>query len=222
MSSRRCFVDTDVDGRPQFVSIKRSRSYGHHSHRHSCDYYKVSKEEWKALAERNHALEEANQAFSVQNDSLRTTLSVAQAEAHHLNHAVVPQLQEQVAILAADNEALRRSIDSSSGSSTRTHRDIAKLRHKVSKLEKENQHVKDENSDLRVRLHELSKQIDQGVSRRVSELTREIEYWTNQRRFWKSKYEELLERYNGMCTILDTKTEKVEVYEDILRRHRII
>ncbi|KAH7133221.1 hypothetical protein B0J13DRAFT_96184 [Dactylonectria estremocensis] len=220
--SRRCYVDTDADGRPQFVAIKRSQSYRHHSHRHNCDYYTVSREDWKALAERNRALEEANQAFGLQNDSLRASLSSAQAESHHLNHTVIPQLQEQVVILSADNEALRRSIDSSNGSSVRTVREIAKLRHKVCKLEKENQLVKDENSDLRVRLHELSKQVDQGVSRRISELTKEIEYWSNQRRFWKSKYEELLERYNGMCTILDTKTEKVEVYEDILRRHRII
>ncbi|KAK7419154.1 hypothetical protein QQX98_003493 [Neonectria punicea] len=216
--SRRCYVETDPEGRKQFVSIKRSKSYGHHTHRHSCDYYTVSREEWKAIAERTHALEEANQAFGIQNDTLRANLSIAQAEAHRLSHAVVPQLQEQVASLSAENQALRFSLENSTGS----HREIAKLRHKVSKLEKENQHAKDENLDLRHRLRELSKQVDQGQHRRVAELTKEVEYWSNQRRFWKTKFEELQERFNGLFSILDAKTEKIEVYEDILRRHRIL
>ncbi|KAF4465072.1 intermediate filament domain-containing [Fusarium albosuccineum] len=219
--SRRCYVETSPEGRPQFVTVKRSRSYHHHNHRHTCDYYKVSREEWKTLIKQNDLLDEANQAFANQNETLRARLHSAEAETHRLCHVVVPQLKDQIASLAADNECLRRSIDNASGSSSWSHHNAEKLHSKVCMLEKENKSLRDDNGDLRFRLRELGKQIDQNLSRRVADLTKQIEYWTNQSGFWKKKYEELRERHIGLITVVESKTEKIEVYEDILKRRRV-
>ncbi|KAM5342971.1 hypothetical protein ACJ41O_013937 [Fusarium nematophilum] len=219
--SRRCYVETSPEGRPQFVTVKRSRSYHHHNHRHSCDYYRVSRDEWKTLVKQNELLDEANQAFATQNETLRSRLHSAEAETHRLCHVVIPQLQDQIVGLSADNECLRRSIDNASDSSARSHRDMDKIRAKVCRLEGENKTLREENGDLRFRLRELSKQIDQNLSRRVTDLMKQVEYWTNQSCFWKKKYEELRERHIGLITVVESKTEKIEVYEDILKRRRV-
>ncbi|KAF5019031.1 hypothetical protein F66182_8966 [Fusarium sp. NRRL 66182] len=208
--SRRCYVETSPDGRPHFVTVKRSRSY--HHHRHPCDYYKVSREEWRTLIRQNELLDEANQSFAVQNETLRSRLHSAEAEAHRLCHVVIPSLNDQIASLSRDNECLRRSSNDC---------DVEKLQSKLCKLEKENKTLQDDNGDLRFRLRELSKQIDQNLSRRVTDLTKQIEYWTNQSGFWKKKYDELRERHLGLITIVESKREKVEVYEDVLKRRRV-
>ncbi|KAF4979416.1 hypothetical protein FZEAL_4393 [Fusarium zealandicum] len=216
--SRRCYVETSPEGRAQFVTVKRSRSYHHHNHRHACDYYKVSREEWKTLIRQNELLDEANRDFSVQNETLRSRLHSTETETHRLCHVVIPQLNDQIATLTADNECLRRSNDGVSPSWG--HHDIDKLRIKLCKLEKENKTLRDDNGDLRFRIRELSKQIDQSLSRRVADLAKQIEYWTNQSGFWKAKYEELRERHIGLITVVESKTEKIEVYEDILNKRR--
>ncbi|KAM0559456.1 hypothetical protein ACHAPJ_004486 [Fusarium lateritium] len=219
--SRRCYVETSPEGRPQFVTVKRSRSY-HHSHRHPCDYYKVSREEWRTLVRQNELLDEANQAYAMQNETLRSRLHSADAENHRLCHVVIPSLNDQIASLSRDNECLRRAAEKHCDPPhLGHHHDIEKLRSKLCKLEKENKTLRDDNGDLRFRLRELSKQIDQNLSRRVADLTKQIEYWTNQSGFWKKKYDELRERHLGLITIVESKTEKMEVYDDILKRRRV-
>ncbi|CAM1509962.1 Fc.00g002970.m01.CDS01 [Cosmosporella sp. VM-42] len=213
--SRRCYVETLPDGRQQFVQIKRSKSYHHHRHSHVSDYYKISREEWKTLLDRNRALEEANQAYGSQNDSLRNSLSTAQAEAHHLSHAVVPQLQEQIVTLQVENQSLRRSLDNACGSPIRGGHDTDKLRHKINKLE-------EENKDLRVRVRELSKQLEQSFNRRVQDLQKEVDYWIGMHNFWKGKWEELREQHITILDVLDARTEKIEVYEKILKKRRVM
>ncbi|KAH6885882.1 hypothetical protein B0T10DRAFT_563868 [Thelonectria olida] len=217
--SRRWYVDNDCDGRPQFVTIKRSRSYHHHNHKHHTDYYKVSREQWEALVEQNRVLAEANEAFGAQNEALRTSLSVSQAETQRLSYAVVPQLQEQIAALSAEIHALRHGSDTSS---SRHHRELNRLRARVAGLETENKQLIDENADLRYRLAELSKQLDQGSNRRIAELTQELDYFKNQRRYWKSQFENLTDHYDSLRKILDAKSKKLAKYEDILRRHCLI
>lgn len=209
--SRRFYVEADADGRPQFVTVKRSRSY--HHHKGHCDYYRVNKDEWKAVVEQNRLLSEANEAFNVQNDALRTNLSISEAETYRLTHTVIPKLEGEIMALRCGHDI---------GDHRHHHRDSGKLRHRVSKLEKENKLLKDENTDLRWRVQELSKQLDQGTNRRVSESKNEVVYWKDQHRFWKTKFEDLQGRYSSLCTIVDTKVEKITVYEDLLRRHRLI
>lgn len=216
--SRRYYMETFPDGRQQFVTLKRSKTF--HHHRHSCDYYKVSREEWNSLVDRNRALEKANHAFGAQNDSLRANLSAAQAEIQRIS-CLIPQLEGQIASLQAENHSLRCALESGGGGG-RIHRDTERLRMKVCKLEKENKEIKDENADLRHRVRELSKQLDQSFSRRVSELTKEVEYWKGMCNFWKHKYEELREQHVKILSIYDAKTEKLARFEDIIKRHRII
>ncbi|KAG8675589.1 hypothetical protein FPOAC2_01653 [Fusarium poae] len=225
--SRRCYVETSPDGRPQLVTIKRSRSY-HHTHRHQCDYYKVSREEWKTLIRQNELLDEANQAYAVQNETLRSRLHASEAETHRLCHVVIPSLNDQVAKLSRENECLRRAAEKPCDPpvhilpiSTHHHSELERLREKVCKLEKENKVLRDDNGDLRFRLRELSKQVDQSLSRRVADLTKQIEYWTNQSGFWKKKYDDLRERHLGLITIVESKTEKTEYYDDVLKRRRV-
>ncbi|KAM0242422.1 hypothetical protein ACHAPO_000841 [Fusarium lateritium] len=225
--SRRCYVETSPDGRPQLVTLKRSRSY-HHTHRHQCDYYKVSREEWKTLIRQNELLDEANQAYAVQNETLRSRLHASEAETHRLCHVVIPSLNDQVAKLSRENECLRRAAEKPCDPpvhilpiSTHHHSELERLREKVCKLEKENKVLRDDNGDLRFRLRELSKQVDQSLSRRVADLTKQIEYWTNQSGFWKKKYDDLRERHLGLITIVESKTEKTEYYDDVLKRRRV-
>ncbi|RGP68000.1 zn2cys6 transcription regulator [Fusarium longipes] len=225
--SRRCYVETSPDGRPQLVTIKRSRSY-HHTHRHQCDYYKVSREEWKTLIRQNELLDEANQAYAAQNETLRSRLHASEAETHRLCHVVIPSLNDQVAKLSRENECLRRAAEKPCDPpvhilpvTTHHHHELERLCEKVCKLEKENKALRDDNGDLRFRLRELSKQVDQSLSRRVADLTKQIEYWTNQSGFWKKKYDELRERHLGLITIVESKTEKTEYYDDVLKRRRV-
>lgn len=225
--SRRCYVETSPDGRPQLVTLKRSRSY-HHTHRHQCDYYKVSREEWKTLIRQNELLDEANQAYAVQNETLRSRLHASEAETHRLCHVVIPSLNDQVAKLSRENECLRRAAEKPCDPpvhilpiSTHHHSELERLREKVCKLEKENKVLRDDNGDLRFRLRELSKQVDQSLSRRVADLTKQIEYWTNQSGFWKKKYDDLRERHLGLITIVESKTEKTEYYDDVLKWRRV-
>jgi chromosome segregation ATPase len=219
--SRRCYVETSPDGRPQLVTIKRSRSY-HHTHRHPCDYYKVSREEWRTIIRQSELLDEANQAYAAQNETLRSRLHSSEAETHRLCHVVIPSLNDQIAKLSRDNECLRRDAEKPCDPPVHHHlHDLEKLRSKLCKLEKENKALRDDNGDLRFRLRELSKQVDQNLSRRVADLTKQIEYWTNQSGFWKKKYDDLRERHLGLITIVESKTEKTEYYDDVLKRRRV-
>lgn len=200
--SRRCYVETGPDGLPQFVTVKRSRSYHHHNHRHSCEYYKVTRKEWRALNEQNQLLYEANQAFGVQNDQLRHRVTYAE-------DVVIPDLKNQIVCLTAENNSLRCPSPDKSW-------------HKNSKLEKENKKLREENADLRFRLGQLSQQLDQSLNRRVTDLAKEVEYWKNQTAFWKNKFDDLKERHVGLLAIVDAKSEKIREYEHKLRRRCVV
>lgn len=176
---------------PQLVTVKRSHSYHHHNHRHSCEYYRVTRKEWRALNEQNQLYYEANQAFGVQNDELRSRLSRAE-------DVVIPGLRNQIACLTADDKSLRCS-----GRNKPWQQDC--------KIEKENKKLKEDNADLRFRLRQLSKQLDQNLSRRVTDLSKQVDYW-------KNKFEDLRGRHIGLIAIMDAKSEEIKDYEEMLRR----
>lgn len=219
--SRRWYLDSDCDGRPQLVTIKRSRSYHHHNHHknhhHYYDYYKVSRDQWDALVAQNRVLADANDAFGAQNEELRASLLASQAETARLAYTTVPELQEQIAALTAELNALRQSYGGGGGGVDGDGylRELTRLRARCANLETENRQLVDENADLRFRLSELSKQLDQGNNRRVAELAQELDYFKNQRRYWKGKFEGLTEHYDGLRI-------KLARYEDVLRRHCLI
>lgn len=225
--TKRWFLETTPEGRQQFVSIKRSRSYaGRHDRVREIDYVKVSLDEWNSLVEKERKLEEINKSVVDENNRLKTT---SQAEAKRLALVVVPSLEKQIASLSIENEALRRSIDKTGDSSSKHHREEERLRYKVAKFEADNLALREENAALRQKNRSLSRQIDQSFSRRVSELVAEAETWKYHYRHWRSRYEELLKRYNDIYDLMETRTKKMKgyeektiAYEDILRRNEMI
>lgn len=222
--SRRWYLETTPSGKQQFISIKRSRSHGHHHHhhRHEHDTFKVGREEWNRLVERERCLDETNKSLVCEVSALKASLSTAQAEAHHLCHVVVPQLQGQINVLCADNDALRRSVDNAGQNSSRHCREEERLKQTIDKLEKDKDDLKKENADLREKVKCLSRQVEQGCGRRLSDLLRDVDYWKDQCRYWKSKFEDMRQRHDDTCGILEIRTKKMRAYEEILKRRRII
>ncbi|KAG9256410.1 uncharacterized protein F5Z01DRAFT_509387 [Emericellopsis atlantica] len=229
--SRRYYIETSSMGKQQFVKLKRSRSHHHHRehhhHRHYeldyCpDYYKVSKEEWNTLKLRERSLEEQNCALADENKALRASLAASQAETQRLEQCVIPDLQAANAALLADNDSLRRSIDNAADHASKHAGEVAKLQCKVDKLERELKESKEETCDLRSRIRNLTRQLDGSCSRRVSELLKELSYWKHETRFWKDKWEDLNRRHHEMLDTLESRTERMESYEEILRRRRIV
>lgn len=218
--SRYHYLETLTDGRQQYVTVKRTKSYHHHHHSHKCEYYKVRRDEWNNLVERCRLLEDNNRSFAADNDTLRSSLSAVKAEAQRLGQTVA-QLQGQNSSLCAENQSLRRSLDNT-GDHSASHRETDRLRHKIDRLEKENKDILDKNEDLRFRVHELSKQVDQSINRRVADLTRDVEYWKTQCGVWKTKYKDLRAEHISLTLILDNRTERMEAYADILKRRGIL
>ncbi|KAM0455842.1 hypothetical protein ACHAPV_002934 [Trichoderma viride] len=225
--TKRWFVETSPEGRQQFVSVKRSRSYhGHQDRVREIDYVKVSLDEWNSLVEKERKLEEINKSVVDENNRLKTT---SQADAKRLAVVVVPSLEKQIASLSIENEALRRSIDKTGDSSSKHHREEDRLRYKAAKFEADNLALREENAALREKNRSLSRQIDQSFSRRVSELVAEADTWKHHFKYWQSRYNQLLKRYNDVYDLMETRTkkmkayeEKANAYEDILRRNEMI
>ncbi|KAK5997887.1 hypothetical protein PT974_00253 [Cladobotryum mycophilum] len=222
--SKRYFVETAPGGRQQFVSVKRTRSYGgHHHHVREIDYIKVSLDEWNGLVEKERKLQEVNKSVVDECNTLKSTLLATQADNKRLNTVVIPGLDKQIACLTADNEALRRSLDHVGDHSSKHHREEDKLRSKVVKLEKDNIELRNENLNLLERNKSLQKQTDGGsYGRRVAELIADVEYWKNLSRSWRSRYLGLRQRYDEIYDLLETRSKKLRAYEDILQRNNMI
>ena len=226
--SRRWYFETTPTGKEQFVSIKRSRSHHHRRHHHhhhhhpEHDTIRVGRDEWNRLAERERCLDEANKSLVAEVSALKASLSAAQAEAHHLCHVVVPQLQGQINVLLADNDALRRSLDNAGNSSSKHCHELDRLKGIIAALEKEKCALAADNAGLKDKIKSLAKQLEQACGRRVSDLLADIDYWKDQVRYWKCKFEDTRRRHDDTCGMLEIRTEKMRAYEEILRRRRII
>lgn len=202
-------------GTPQFVTCKRSHSDGHkHKHKHTHhhhdhhDVVKVDRAEWLALKERERTLADSNKSFAIENNSLKANLSGAQQEIHRLVHGVIPQLQSQTA--AANDQAQRHYCEAE------------RQRQIAARLERENRELRAEVGDLRSRVQELRRQLDASVSRRVAELAKEVDYWKDLYRRLKAKYDGSWKQYDDLVASTRIQSEKLAVYEDILRRRGLI
>ncbi|KAM4060087.1 hypothetical protein HRG_002302 [Hirsutella rhossiliensis] len=233
--SRRWYFETAPSGKEQVISVKRTRSHRHHHrhHRHhDPDVYRVSRDEWDGLVERERCLAETNRSLADEANGLRASLAAAQAEAHNLSNVVVPQLQGQINALSADNEALRLSVDNVARQSCEEERlrqiidrlenDKCCLEKARCSLERENADLKTENASLRGRIRCPSRPMEPGCGRRLPDLSRDAEYWKDQCRQWRSKFEDTRRRHDDTCGILEIRTQKMRAYEEILKRRRII
>ncbi|KAL2210345.1 hypothetical protein CC79DRAFT_493442 [Sarocladium strictum] len=200
-------------GNPQFVTCKRSHSDGHkhknhHHYQHNHDVVKVGRDEWEALKERERTLADSNKSFAYENNTLKANLSATQQELHRLVHGVIPQLQTQAA--AATNDAQRHF------------REAERQHQQALKLERENKNLRAENGDLRTRVQELRRQLDGAMGRRVAELLKDVDYWKDQYRRMKTKNDGAWRQYDDLVASVRLKSEKLAVYEDILRRRGLI
>lgn len=175
----------------------------------------VRKEEWDILKERDRILSENARILTAENQDLRNNITDVQAEAHRLEHIIIPDLQCQITTLQTDNAGLRRSLDNATEHAEKHHRE-------VERLEKENKNLREENVDLRSRIRSLNKQLDGSASRRVSELLREVDFLKGEIRHWKCKFEDIDRLYCEIRDKLESRTQRLEAYEEILKRRRII
>ncbi|CEJ91598.1 hypothetical protein VHEMI07300 [[Torrubiella] hemipterigena] len=226
--SRRITIETDASGKQQFVSIKRSRSdsHNHHHHHHHHDrpseYVKLRREEWIRLVEAERTLQATNHRLVCEVNGLKESLTTARADLHQFGSVVVPKLECQIAALKAENEGLQKSVENATCQLHASYKLVESLETKIEHLEKDSKTLKCQNDDLKHRVKELSRQLSESCSRRVSDLAREVEHWKERMCYWKNQYDDLYQRYNEMCHTLRLRTEKMLAYEEILRRHHYI
>ncbi|PHH86243.1 hypothetical protein CDD83_10526 [Cordyceps sp. RAO-2017] len=245
--SRRWYFEATPSGKEQFITVKRHRSHRHHHHyhrHHDPDTYRVGRDEWSRMVERERCLVETSKGLADEACALRASLSSAQADAHHFSSVVIPQLQNQINVLSADNDALRQSVDNAGNTAAqrtwgedrlwKTIERLEKERNCLERgrveaekercgLEKDKSDLQAENADLRERIKCLSRQYEPGGSRRPSsDSPQDAEYWRGQCLYWKSKFEDTRRRHDDTCGVLEIRTEKMKAYEEILKRRRII
>lgn len=222
--SRKITIETTATGKQQFVSIKRSRSdshrhHHHHHHERPSEYVKMKREEWMCLVEAEGALTAANEKLVCEVNALKQKLATTEADLLHFADVVVPQLECRAAHLTAENQGLRKSLDAATEQLNISYKAVEGLEARVDHLEKDKRELKCQNDDLKHRVKELSRQLNESCSRRVSELLGQVEHWKEQSGYWKNMYDDLVRRYNDICHTLRVRTEKMHQYEDILRRH---
>ncbi|TQN73279.1 hypothetical protein CSHISOI_02203, partial [Colletotrichum shisoi] len=191
MATRRWYLETSPDGRYQFVSLKRSRSHHydrrhhHHHHHHDpqppspspppphrcCrdDCAHVTREEWNDLVERERKLREVNDGLARENYSLKCNLQASNNEGQRLS-GLVTALQAENQLLREEIASLRCSIDSSSDNAAKYLRENERLKHKLSKVEKER-------DGLLARVRELSRHAQHGLLERIEEVKRLALAW---------------------------------------------
>jgi predicted nucleic acid-binding Zn-ribbon protein len=230
MSARHYYVETTPSGQKQFVALKRSRSHqdhhhlrrhhghghdhgsGHHHHHDDCAH--VTREEWADLVERERSLRETNDALARENQSLKTNLRNGDAELRRLQ-GWIPHLEHQIQGLRADNQSLRRSLDTASEHSAAHLQEAEKLRKKVHKLEREN-------DTLIARIRDLTRQCQDALSDRVVELKEAVAAW--RRKFDEAEGRVIrLRRENAdQAAVIADQSERLTVYERILRRNGLL
>lgn len=223
MPGHRVVVETDRHGQPVRLIRRHSTSHhGHHHHNHWGDERAdITNAELADMRERERLLLEANDAFSRENHNLKVNLD--QAERNIRRHlGVDAQLRSNIQSLAVENGELRRSLEAYQNIEERHQARTTELRHKVTRLENENE-------GLRGRIRQLTKDLKEAVDDRVRTLTEEVTKW---RRRW----EDLDRRYRKIGVNLDAyikenhglKEENAillrqnDSYKSILRRHHLI
>ncbi|RCI11904.1 hypothetical protein L249_4211 [Ophiocordyceps polyrhachis-furcata BCC 54312] len=236
MSRRWCF-ETTPSGREQIISVKRYRHHHHHHHQHRRPHQAddKAKKEWDRLVDRERCLAEANKRLTDEVCALKTSLTNAQAEGQHLSQVVVVQLQNQMDGLAAENAALRQSVDCAAKRCPELEEMAKRLQRERDCLEKSRIEadkayalLERENADLGQKIKCLSRRADAPppppppCDDRLRPLLRDAEYWKGKSQYWKDRYDDAARRLDDSCGILEIRTRKMRAYEEILRRRRFI
>ncbi|PHH66418.1 hypothetical protein CDD81_7473 [Ophiocordyceps australis] len=250
--SKRWYFETTTTGRQHVsVKRSRSHHHHHHHrHRHELDSYLVGREEWKRFIERERLLEGRNKTLAADVDALTLALAAAQTEATHLRRHVIPQLQDTTTALRDNNERLRRSLESKSNTWPMPSRQEDELRREVERLQRQNKELQDatpdpdkdsinldeeredlrrgiaelrgENASLKSRLMALSRQAGDSCGRRLTNMLGDMEYWKEQCKYWKAKFENEALRYQDTKGMLEIRTDKMKAYEELLKGRKLI
>ncbi|KAK6225871.1 hypothetical protein QIS74_01918 [Colletotrichum tabaci] len=233
MATRRWYLETSPDGRYQFVSLKRSRSHHHdrrHHHHHDpqppspspppphrcCrdDCAHVTREEWNDLVERERKLREVNDGLARENYSLKCNLQASNNEGQRLS-GLVTALQAENQLLREEIASLRCSIDSSSDNAAKYLRENERLKHKLSKVEKER-------DGLLARVRELSRHAQHGLLERIEELKRLALTWERKFDAVDDHNKRLRRDLEAQRCFIADQEVKIRLYERVLRRHGFI
>ncbi|KAM3431271.1 hypothetical protein NHJ13734_007375 [Beauveria thailandica] len=204
-------------------SVYSPREEDYYNRHHKYCYSAGPLDSWNRILEREAALDKANKGLVCQVDKARKDLATAEAEAHRLGSVVIPQLECQITKLSDENEALRRELQSATGSCGRHHVEIEALRIRICHQDKEIKDLECDKSNLERRVEELLRQIGShqgggcggGCNRRIEDLTRDVVHW-------KDRFLDMQQRRNNLSEQLDEQGDKVKTYEEILRRNGFI
>ncbi|KAK2058368.1 hypothetical protein LY76DRAFT_61271 [Colletotrichum caudatum] len=237
MATRRWYLETSPDGRYQFVSLKRSRSYHdrrhHHHHHHEpqpqppqpqpqpsphrcCreDCAHVCRADWNGLVEREHKLRETNEVLTRENYTLKCDLQASNTEGQRLSGLATTQ-QAENQLLREKNASLRCSIENSGGNAAKYLRDLERAKSKLSKVERER-------DGLVARVRELSRHAHHGFSGRIEELTRLVSTWERKFDAVEDHNKRLRGDLDAQRSFIAEQAAKIRVYERVLRRHGFI
>lgn len=223
MPGHRIVVETDRHGQPVRIIRRHSTSHHGHHHHHHWDEERadITNGELANMRERERHLLEDNDRLTRENHILKANLDQAERTInHHLR--VEAQLRSNINSLAVENGDLRRSLEAYQDIEERHRARTKELRHKITRLENENE-------GLRARIRELTNHLREAVDDRVRSLTEEVVKW---RKLW----EDLDRRFARMRDNLDAyikdnrdlKEENAillrqnDSYKSILRRHHLI
>lgn len=167
------------------------------------------------MKERERLLRETNENLTRQNYNLKTTLDATESDLRH-HKAVVVQQQANIRELAIENGNLRRQLEGYQNieerHNERTRGMTRDLRHKITRLENENE-------SLKGKIRQLTREVRDTVDERVRTLMREVAEW-------KRTWEDLERRYTRMRANHDLLKEENAIYirdnrelRRILRRH---
>ncbi|KAK1999754.1 hypothetical protein LX36DRAFT_655175 [Colletotrichum falcatum] len=234
MATRKWYLETSPDGRYQFVSLKRSRSY-HHDRRHHHHHYDprpqpqpapqphrccrddcahVSREDWNNLVERERKLREANDVLTRENYTLKCDLQASNNEGQRLS-GLATTLQAENQLLREENASLRCSIENSGGNAAKYLRDLERARSKLAKVERER-------DGLVARVKELSRHAHHGLSERIEELMRLVSTWERKFDAVEDHNKRLRRDLEAQRSYIADQAAKVRAYERILRRHGFV
>ncbi|KAH8720011.1 hypothetical protein HC256_000418 [Beauveria bassiana] len=172
------------------------------------------------MVQREAALDKSNKDLVCEVGKLKKDLATAEAEVHRLGSVVIPQLECQITNLSAENQELRRQLQSATGSCGRHHVEIEALRIRICHQDKEIKDLECDKSNLERRVEELLRQIGShqgsgcggGCNRRIEDLTRDVVHW-------KDRFLDMQQRRNNLSEQLDEQGEKIRTYEEILCRN---
>ncbi|TPX17136.1 uncharacterized protein E0L32_003254 [Thyridium curvatum] len=237
----KLYVETTPKGRRQFV-LKRSHSHNHHHHhhhpKHHSDIYDdddscCTSEKMNDLLRRERSLRERNEALLRENYALKANWTASDQEVRRLT-AWVPQLQGRIQLLERENHELRRSVDHDADLEDQ----VRAARNKYTKARNDGEALRQQNRRLE---HDKK-----GLADRVRELARDLadgQSWRDRYDRLDRSYRSLFERHAAMRTNFDKANgekealqarvddlyddndalrRKVEAYERILYRHRLL